>query len=429
MPSSIVIPKGYQPQCNDTLPAYLSGIVDVAKLLGGAPADWSVQEVGDGNLNLVFIVKGKGGGVAVKQALPYVRLVGESWPLPLSRAHYEHMALTEQGRLTGRLVPQILHYDAEQALIVMEYLSPHVIMRRGMITATVYPKFADDVSTFMANTLYFTSDMALTADRKKAMIGAFSGNTALCKITEDLIFTDPYRDAALNRWTSPQLDGFAAKWREDTEMKTAVSRLKLKFLSCAEAMLHGDLHTGSIMVTAGETRIIDPEFAFIGPMGFDVGAVIANLLISYFSQDGHEERAGERDNYREWVLEALEATWLGFREKFLGLWRANMTGDAYPASLFEGAAGEAALETERQAYMERLWTDTVGFAAAKMTRRILGLAHNIDLEWIKDTDRRAACEARALVMSRDMMVHAGRYPKVQSLSDAARRLRKEDLIG
>ena len=31
--------------------------------------------------------------LAVKQALPYVRLVGESWPLPLSRAHYEHLAL------------------------------------------------------------------------------------------------------------------------------------------------------------------------------------------------------------------------------------------------------------------------------------------------------------------------------------------------
>ena len=39
--------------------------------------------MGDGNLNLVFIVKGPQGGVAVKQALPYVRLVGESWPLPL----------------------------------------------------------------------------------------------------------------------------------------------------------------------------------------------------------------------------------------------------------------------------------------------------------------------------------------------------------
>ena len=38
------------------------------------------------------------------------------------------------------------------------------------------------------------------------MIAASAGNTALCKITEDLIFTDPYTIAKRNRWTSPQLD-------------------------------------------------------------------------------------------------------------------------------------------------------------------------------------------------------------------------------
>ena len=107
--------------------------------------------MGDGNLNLVFIVKGPQGGVAVKQALPYVRLVGESWPLPLSRAHYEHMALTEQARLTGPAgAARSCTTTRSQALIVMELLEPHIIMRRGMIAATVYPKFADDISTFMA---------------------------------------------------------------------------------------------------------------------------------------------------------------------------------------------------------------------------------------------------------------------------------------
>ena len=294
-----------------------------------------------------------------------------------------------------------------QALIVMELLEPHIIMRRGMIAGTVYPKFADDISTFMARTLYFTSDLALTADRKKAMIAAFAGNTALCKITEDLIFTDPYRVAELNRWTSPQLDSYAARWREDGDLKVAVSRLKLKFLSSAEAMLHGDLHTGSVMLTPEETRIIDPEFAFIGPMGFDVGAVIANFLLNYFSQDGHEKTPGEREAYRDWVLSTLEQIWTSFREKFLALWRENPTGDAYPPSLFQGAEGETRLAAERQAYMDRLWADTVGFAAAKMIRRILGLAHNIDLEWIEDKDTRATCEARALTLARDMMVNSG----------------------
>jgi 5-methylthioribose kinase len=417
--------EGYAPQKPDTLAAYLSGIAPVRRILGGRPEQWSVAEVGDGNLNLVFIVKGPDGGVAVKQALPYVRLVGESWPLPLSRAHYEHMALTEQARLTGGLVPKIHHYDETQALIVMELLEPHIIMRRGMIQAVEYPKFAEDISVFMARTLYFTSDLALTADKKKALIAAFAGNTALCKITEDLIFTDPYRVAELNRWTSPQLDGYAARWREDGDLKVAVSRLKLKFLSSAEAMLHGDLHTGSIMLTPEDTRVIDPEFAFMGPMGFDIGAILANFLINFFAQDGHEKQPGAREEYRNWVLSTLEQIMLRFRETFLVLWRENRTGDAYPATLFQGAQGEAGLEVERQAFMDRLWTDTVGFAAAKMIRRILGLAHNIDLEWIEDKDRRALCEARALTLARDMMVNASRYPAIGSVTDAARRVRQE----
>jgi 5-methylthioribose kinase len=417
--------EGYAPQSPATLAAYLSGIPTVRAILGGDESQWNVSEVGDGNLNLVFIVKGPQGGVAVKQALPYVRLVGESWPLPLSRAHYEHMALSEQARLTGRLVPAIHHYDEKLALIVMELLEPHIIMRRGMITATPNPKFAEDISTFMAHTLYFTSDLALPADTKKAMIAAFAGNTALCKITEDLIFTDPYRIAELNRWTSPQLDSYAARWRDDGDLKVAVSRLKLKFLSCAEAMLHGDLHTGSVMLTPEETRIIDPEFAFMGPMGFDVGAVIANFLINYFSHDGYEEKPGERDAYRETVLTMMQQIWIMFREKFLDLWRNNPTGDAYPPSLFQGEAGETALEAERQAYMDRLWDDTVGFAAAKMIRRILGLAHNIDLEWIKNADMRATCEARALTLARSMMVNTSDYASITAVADAARRTRAD----
>ena len=109
MSASIETREGYFPQKSETLAAYLSGIERVRMILGGAPGNWSIAEVGDGNLNLVFIVKGPEGGIAVKQALPYVRLVGESWPLPLSRAHYEHMASTEQARLPGRLVPEILH--------------------------------------------------------------------------------------------------------------------------------------------------------------------------------------------------------------------------------------------------------------------------------------------------------------------------------
>ena len=40
-----------------------------------------VTEVGDGNINFVYIVKGPAGAVCLKQGLPFVRIAGDSWPL------------------------------------------------------------------------------------------------------------------------------------------------------------------------------------------------------------------------------------------------------------------------------------------------------------------------------------------------------------
>ncbi len=423
MSKAIAVPPGYRAHDGASLVAYLERLPDVAARLGGDARSWRVEEVGDGNLNLVFKIHGPTGGLVVKQALPYVRLVGESWPLPLSRAHYEHMALTTQAKHVGPLVPEIYHYDETLALIVMELLEPHITLRRGMVAGTEFPRFADDISTFMAHTLFFTSDLALKAGAKKQMIAAFAGNTALCKITEDLIFTDPYRVAPMNRWTAPQLDPYAAKWRKDGDLKVAISRLKLKFLSSAEAMIHGDLHTGSVMLTQGDTRVIDPEFAFMGPMGFDTGAIIANLLLNYFAQDGHEERPGARQHYREWILKTIEVIWSSFAGKFLDCWKRQAEGDAYPHGLFQDGLDAARLDAERRAFMQKLWRDALGFAAAKMIRRILGLAHILDFESIEDPQVRATCEARALTLARDMMVNPANYPHCGDLNAAARLMR------
>lgn len=402
---------------------YLAGVPAVASRLGGAPGSWSIGEVGDGNLNLVFIVKGASGGVAVKQALPYVRLVGESWPLPLSRSHYEYLALTHQARLAPGLVPAVLHHNEALALVVMELLEPHIIMRKGLVAGISYPRFVDDITTFLARTLYLSSDLAVPAAEKKEGIAAFAGNHALCKITEDLIFTDPYRVAEQNRWTQPWLDATAAAFREDLDLHVAVSRLKLKFLNAPEALIHGDLHTGSIMVTDGATVVIDPEFAFYGPMGFDIGAVIANLLMAYLASSGHERTPGDRRAFEARMLETVENVWTEFTRKFLQLWRAQAGGDAYPATLFQGEAGAARLEAERQAYMDRLFGDTVGFAAAKIIRRILGLAHNIDFELIEDPKQRAICEARSLRLARAMMLETSAFSAIGAVTMAARTIR------
>ena len=417
--TAIQVPEGYRALDVDTLAPYLGENPALRERLGGDPDGWQVDEVGDGNLNLVFLVRGPAGGLCVKQALPYVRLVGESWPLPLERAFFEHEALVEHGRHAPGLTPAVYHFDPTLMLIAMELLEPHIIMRRGMIQGICYPRAATDVAEYMARTLFFTSDLGMPAAEKKARVAVFCGNTALCKLTEDVIFTEPYMVHDNNWWTSPQLDDLAVTFRADAPLKRAVSRLKCKFMGSAEALIHGDLHTGSIMVTQDDTRVIDPEFAFYGPMGFDTGAFVGNLLLNYFSQDGHATEADDRATYKAWVLETAEAFWHAFAERYGALW-AERTGDAYPAALFDGPEGEASLVEARDAAIAALFTDTLQFGAAKMIRRILGIAHNIDFEWIENPDRRAACERPALLLGRELLVNAASYPTIQDVTNAAR---------
>ena len=418
----IATPPGYRPLDERGIVDYLATLPDLSARLGGAPGDWRVGEVGDGNLNVVFIVEGPAGDLCVKQALPYVRVAGEGWPMPLERAFFEHRASTAQATHAPGLVPRIHHYDPQLYLIVMERLHPHVIMRRGMIDGVIYPEFAGHIVEYLAQTLFQTSDLAVPAGRKKAEVAVFCANTELCRITEDLIFTDPYMVHERNRWTSPQLDDAARAIREDAPLKRAVSLLKARFLCDAQALLHGDLHTGSIMVTQDDTKVIDPEFAFYGPIGFDVGKLIGNLLLAYFAQAGHEAGPGDRDAYRAWILGIIPEIWNGFAARFVELWNGPRAGDAWPPALFEDAGS---LQIAQPDYMRRLFADSLGFAGASMIRRTLGFAHNADFERIADKDRRAACERLNLRLARELILNAASIGSIEAVTQRAVEIRRE----
>lgn len=199
-------------------------------------------------------------------------------------------------------------------------------------------------------------------------------------------------------WTKPQLDEFALAIRTDKALKSAIGALKDKFLHYTQALIHGDLHTGSMMVTENTTYMIDPEFAYYGPMGFDVGAVLANLLLAYYSQRGHSN--GEE--YGEWILQQIVAIWESFHAKFLALWtEENLQGEAIKLPIY----GDMLVETKEE-YMRKLFLDSCGFTGAKMLRRIVGIAHVEDLKSIADDDVRADCEKRALLLARWLMVQS-----------------------
>src|SRR3984893_9921389 len=346
-----------------TVPAWIAGLSDVRALLGGRPDSWKVREVGDGNLNLVFIVEGPTGSVCVKQSLPYVRVAGTSWPMALERAFFENSYYRAVSPYVGGLIPKIYHYDPELYCTVMERLSPHIILRHGLIEGRRYAALAHDIGDYVARACFFTSDFAGPFERKMDGIALFARNTALIRITVDLIFGDPYRLSGRNRHTSPQLDQIVADMRRDGPLKVAAARMGQKFLNDAQALLHGDLHSGSLMVTESDTRVIDPEFAFYGPIGFDLGAFFGNLLLSWYSQPGHRTPRNDRIAYQEWILQQTKIFWETFRSCFLALWSGDAKGDAFPAAVFSAPQDTAALQAARSVFLDSLFADMLGFAA------------------------------------------------------------------
>ncbi|KAG5175421.1 kinase-like domain-containing protein [Tribonema minus] len=370
------------------------------------------------------------GTVVVKQALPYLRCA-EDWPLTLERGRFEYMGLVEMSEHCHGLVPEPYHFDEVLGALVMEYIPPtHTVLRYSLIEGRRYSTFARHLGTFLARSLFFTSGIHLTGPQLRAKVAFWSTNAEMNDVLLQCIFVEPWVETPTNRWTLPQLDDVAAsirgdvplriavaelreKWtspqlddvaasiRGDVPLRIAVAELREKFMCETQALIHSDFHTGAAMVCEGSTFVIDPEFAVYGPMGFEVGAILAGLIISYCSQRGHRS-AAELDAYGDWLLAQVVTLHETFERAFLALWSdpALAAGCTWPQRQF---AGEGELRAAQAHFMRRLWRDTVGFAGVKVMRRIIGRIHFDDFETIVDADVRAACERRALTIGRTLV--------------------------
>ena len=411
----------YEPLTIETLAKRLSSVPAICKIVGDDTSKWKIDEVGDGNLNLVYTVSSNSGNIIVKQALPYVRLVGDSWPLPLSRSFYEHEVLVRQSKRDPGSVPEIYYFNKTQAIIAMEMLLPHVILRKKLIAGEYIDGLAQRLGEFCARTAFRGSDLSLKTADKKSDTAMFQGNLELMGITESLVFTDPYFEAEMNHHTDG-LDPIVKILRSDVKMKSKAQKMLMKFTSNTETLCHGDLHSGSVMCTDNETKVIDPEFGFYGPMGFDIGMLISNYLMAYFSQPSHR-KSNALSDYQTWILEVIEGTYEAFQREFKNLWGSERTGILFPQSLFEdqGDSSELALND----MLQHIWQDAVAICGIEMHRRILSLAHNADFEEISDTHIRSKLEARTLMMGRQLILERNEIKDVKVIQMLARKYNLE----
>ena len=121
------------------MPAYIEQAQPLRQLLGASVEDWEVEELAGGVINAAWAVTrrsgaaGSGGasqggphtpGLLLKQAPPYVRAVGPSFPLSTERMEVEAAAMQRMHALAPAHVPRLLYYDAPNSVLAMPLLAP-----------------------------------------------------------------------------------------------------------------------------------------------------------------------------------------------------------------------------------------------------------------------------------------------------------------
>ncbi|GAA3797004.1 S-methyl-5-thioribose kinase [Cellulomonas soli] len=362
-----------------TVPAYLATRPGVSDLIDLSTA--TVQEVGDGNLNLVFVVRdAQGRSLVVKQSLPYVRMVGESWPLSQDRILAEGRGYVAAQSLSPELTPAFHGLDAERRVLVLEDLSSWTVWRRSLNDGVIDPGAGAAVGTYAARIAFGTSVLGRRAeDVQEAAAGA--ANPELCRITEDLVFTEPFIDHEQNAWDDELTADVLAL--RDPALLDEVAALKFRFLTAGQALIHGDLHSGSVFVPGAPQRaqgapaakVFDIEFAFYGPVGFDLGTSLANHLFAHVRAEVLDRPA----DFRTWVAGLPAETWDAFVAEIGRLWPQRAD-----ASWTDGF---------RDAWIDAVWQDAVGFAGLEAIRRVVGLAKVSDLQTLGTDERVRAARA------------------------------------
>ena len=338
-------------------------------------------EIGDGNINYVFQVRSRrdGRSVIVKQADKLLRSSGR--PLDIYRNKIEAQTLQLESRLAPDYIPEVYHYDETMAALSMEDISAYKNLRKELLAGRVYGHLAENISTFLAQSLLPTTDLVLDRQEKKRRVQFFT-NPELCDITEDLVLTEPYWNYKdRNIITAGNEDFVRTFLYEDEALHAEVGKLRNAFMNDAQALLHGDLHSGSIFANEQGVKIIDPEFAFYGPMGYDIGNVIGNLFFSWANRRFAAPEEAATAQVPEVTIRSLcDLTARKLDAKYDEL-------VTFPLYRTEGF---------RRSYLDGVMADSYGYAGTEIIRRVVGDSKVMEVTSVTDPAVRIPME-RALI--------------------------------
>lgn len=359
------------------------------------------NEIGDGNINYVFRIYDKISkkSLVIKQADKFLRSSGR--PLDVYRNKIEAEILKIEGKYAKQYVPQVYHYDENMCTLIMEDISQYKNLRKELMDGKIFACLSDDITSFLVDTLLPTTDLVMDRATKKEYVKLFT-NIELCDISEDLVFTEPYYDYKGRNIIIDENKEFVKEFLyENDNLKKEVGILRDKFMNQSQALIHGDLHSGSIFINENGIKVIDPEFAFYGPIGYDVGNVIGNLFFAWANKHYTDKN---NEDFTYWVSECIKNIIDLFLEKFNKKFDEIVTFNLYNDKF-------------KNYYIKNILSDSIGFAGTEIIRRVVGDSKVMEVTTVDNTQDRVIMERSLIHLGVKLISNRSKYENGKDVID------------
>lgn len=231
----------------------------------------SVEKPGEGNMNCVFRIITNERSFIIKQARPWV----EKYPqieAPVERNEIEgnYFSLINKDEILRKFSPELLGIDKDSFVLLMSDLG------NGADYAHLYQKNQTISELELEGIIRYLSQLHILENP------TFSENKAMRALNHFHIFTFPFLEENDFNLDDIQegLQVLSLPYKKNEALKSRIAELGNRYLSTGNHLIHGDYYPGSWLQTSKGLKIIDPEFSFKGPKEFDMGVLIAHLMMA-----------------------------------------------------------------------------------------------------------------------------------------------------
>lgn len=324
-----------------------------------------VVDISNG-INLVFLIsfyKNSHPKIVLKQALSFFR-EHKYESISQNRLDAEIQAYEVLHKHIPEQLPQIYYTSKDMKIIIMQYIDGALCLEDLFCYKIKHPTLTKDVAHFLSKSLFHTSSFCLTTPKKKELIDIFNKNSEICALTEMYVFTDsfPSKKHTTNHSSKHFLHEILYI---DKELQKSILELKYKFMTRSDSLIHGDFKSGCFLLTEKKTYIIDFEFAFVGPFGYDMGSFFYSLIAAAVSHSLYENSL----SYQEWLLDAIIETFEYFESEFKSIFLLEKNGVFISANNIDATL----FDEFRNHIIEEFLQESIAYAAVQMSAKMISL--------------------------------------------------------